>query len=101
MGQRDRIRRLVYDAIDELNQDLLEVQRLEKDEGVILLGTSGKLDSLQILNLVLIIEKNLEKEFNRQLSLMDESTLTQADDPFMSVGSLVKYVAEIVEALGA
>jgi hypothetical protein len=42
----ERITSVVYDAIDELNEQFAEENRLEKAPATVLLGNAGRLDSV-------------------------------------------------------
>ena len=60
---------LVYSAIDELNQQLPPAKRVAKSEATPLTGSSGALDSLGFLNLIVIVEDKVNAAHNSAIAL--------------------------------
>jgi len=94
---KEKILGLVYDSIDELNQQLSEQDRLEKSLETRLFGGNSKLDSLGLINLIVAVEQNIEDEFDISLTLADERAMSQRHSPFRTVGSLVDYISMLFE----
>ncbi len=61
MTVRNKILEGIYAAIDEVNEQLPEDQNLEKSLETVLLGSSGKLESVNLVNLLVAIEENIEE----------------------------------------
>lgn len=97
MTRKERIIQAMYDAADELNQQLPKEQQLEKSIDTIIMGSSGTLDSLGLLNLIVAIEHKIEEEFKVAISLADEKAFTQKNSPFESIESLAGYIFLILE----
>lgn len=91
------IQKVIYDSIDELNQQLSEQDRLEKSLETRLFGGNSKLDSLGLINLIVAVEQNIEDEFDISLTLADERAMSQRHSPFRTVGSLVDYISMLFE----
>ncbi len=62
---------LLYEAVDELNQGQAPGQTLEKSPTTVLMGSSGKLDSLGFIVLVVALEEKMERALGRHLSVID------------------------------
>ncbi len=86
---RDRIIKLVYESITELNEQRDPALRL-KCAPTSLGGSSG-LDSLSMVNLIALIEEKVEEAFNRTLVLFD-STEDDTSNPLESVGTLAEFI---------
>lgn len=56
----ERITDLIYHAIEEANRATPPEQALEKSPDTILVGESGRLDSLGFVNLIAILEENIQ-----------------------------------------
>ena len=95
--QRERVLRAVYAAVDELNLDLPEGERLEKSLDTELFGRSGHLDSLGLVGLIVAVEETVLSEFDRGVTLADEKAMSRKSSPFRSIGSLVDYIGELFE----
>ena len=97
MQDREKIKQAVFKAVDELNKMLPQENRLQKSAGTVLLGESGKLDSLGFVNLILAVEEEFEKEYGFHLSLTDSEETPQEEDAFQTIGTLIEYIAFLAE----
>lgn len=92
MSIEDRILAVINRSIDDLNQQFMEGQRISKGENTVLSGNKAELDSLALLNLMVIIEKEIQNEFNLNLDMLGEGNLKKNDEPFLNINSLIKYI---------
>ena len=90
--ERDQAQRLVFEAIDQVNQTLPAARRLPKKPDTIVVGPGGHLDSLGLVTFVVALEEKLGDELSRSVQLLDESVLSNADGPFHTVSSLTEYL---------
>ena len=86
------VQKVVYDSIDELNQQLSEDDRLIKSLDTKIFGSNSKLDSLGLVSLIVMVEQNIEDEFSVALTLADERAMSQKNSPFRTLGSLIDYI---------
>jgi len=89
--------KIVFNAIDEVNQHLLKHQRIEKSLDVVLIGSKAAIDSMSLLNIIIIAEQHLN-ELGIDIKLLDEDLLIREDNPFQSVKTFIEYVALILTA---
>ena len=89
---KESIVKLIFKAIDELN-DGTDV-RFETNDGAntVLFGENSKLDSLSLVSLIASVEASVEDEVGIVVSLADERALSQKDNPFQTINSLADYV---------
>ena len=92
MMDHDEALRIVYDAIDVVNQQLPASKRLPKSPDTIIAGAGGALDSLGIVTFVILLEEKLGEAFGTTVQLLDEQMLAE-DSPFQSIGTLTHYIA--------
>lgn len=83
---------VIFEAIDETNELLPKEQQIEKSLKFRLIDGPKKLDSLNLVNLIVAIETKIEENFNMTMSLIDGLGKSGGDEVFKTVGSLVKYV---------
>lgn len=69
-------------------------QKLTESFDLVLVGNSGKLDSLQFVNFVLAIEQNLKSELGIDLILTDNDVLSNQESIFASVQTLADYIRQ-------
>ncbi len=91
------ITHILLKAVEELNQQLAPEKRILISTDALLSDDEGPLDSLGLVNLILIVEEQVSNEFSVQISLSDEKTMTQIDNPFKSVKTLSDYVSQLIE----
>jgi len=95
-GRTQRIERAVFRAIDEVNQARARKLRLEKSSDTVLMGESGRLDSLGLVNLVVAVEEQVAEEFGVTINIADTRARSQVSNPYQTVSSLVEYIASIL-----
>ncbi|KJK57076.1 hypothetical protein [Saccharothrix sp. ST-888] len=96
MTRETVILRLIYEAIDVVNEGLPPGATLEKAPELALFGAEGRLDSLGLVELLAETELRLQDEFSVSVSLVDDKALSQRNSPFRSVASLANYAAEVL-----
>ena len=94
---KKKIINIIYDSIDEVNQQLDAAEQLDKAIDTILFGKNGKLDSLGLINLVITVEQNIEDEFDVSITLADERAMSQENIPFKDVGTLAEYIGILLD----
>lgn len=72
MADRNQIERIVFQAIDRVNELLLEENAVVKDAGTVLLGQGAVLDSMGFVNFVVALEELLATEAGLSLNLVGE-----------------------------
>jgi acyl carrier protein len=90
---QDKITEAIYRAIDDVNLQLPVSSRLPKTRDTLLFGRENGLDSLGLVNLIVALEKHIEKDFGRVVSLATADAVLEAKSTFCSVHSLGEYVA--------
>jgi D-alanine--poly(phosphoribitol) ligase subunit 2 len=95
---QENIREIVFEAIDELNQEIPQEKQLEKTADTPLLSKSGKIDSLGLVRLIVAIEQKIEEIFGDAIMLADEKAFAQKDSPFKTVGTLINYIFMLLGA---
>ena len=89
---REKIQQSIYNSIDSLNAQLPNEGHIEKSNNTALFGSGSKLDSLDLINLVVAVEQNIEDEFDVTITLADERAMSQQTSPFRTVGILTDYI---------
>lgn len=96
MKGEDQILNSVFRAIDELNDMLPAIKRLEKTPDTVLYDSNGRLDSLELVNLIVATEQNVEDAFGVTVTLADERAMSQQKSPFRTVATLVDYISMLL-----
>ena len=95
----NKIEETIFKAIDELNDQLSEENQLTKSSETVLYGKNGHLDSLGLVNLLVIIEQNIEDKFNQSITIADERAVSQNHSPFKTIDTLVIYIQKLLKEI--
>ncbi|MBM3302477.1 MAG: hypothetical protein FJY85_21305 [Deltaproteobacteria bacterium] len=97
MVTNEKVLQAVVNAIEAVNQLLPTEARLGKTVDTILMGDAGAVDSLKLVNLIVAIEQEIEQTFHVSINLADDESMSLAENPFATVGSLANYVSLLLE----
>jgi acyl carrier protein len=89
MEQQEKVKSLLFSAIDEVNQDLPEDERVIKSVETFLVGHTATTDSLTLIDLIVKTEKLIEKEFGAVISLAEENSVFSEGT---TVGTLIDHI---------
>ena len=92
MKDRKTIENLIITSVKEINEQLPQEQQLGQSTKTVLFGKDGKLDSLDLVTLLVIIEQNIEDEFDVSITIADERAMSQKRSPFRTIGTLADYI---------
>jgi acyl carrier protein len=87
-----RVISVILGAVREYNQQVPVDRRISETPETTLFGAKGKLDSLGLVNLILIVEEHLKDECHVSLTLADERAMSEQRNPFGNVQSLASYI---------
>lgn len=97
MTNQNQILRLIFSAVNEINQQLPKDQQLVKSIDTVLFGQQGKLDSLGLVNLIVATEQKIEEELGVAITIADEKAMSQKHNPFKTIGSLSDYISLLLK----
>ena len=93
MNARD----IVITAIAELNAES-DGPAIADSDTTPLLGDGGAIDSLALVNLVILIERIADEKAGTTIVVADESVFDPEVNPFGTVGSLTAHVQRLLDA---
>lgn len=96
MNDARNILAAIYRAADWINDELPPGRQLIKAPETPLLGTESVLDSMQLVSLIVSIEREVEDAFGFALTLADERALSMKASPFRSIASLADYIRTLI-----
>ena len=96
MADHERIQQAVYRAVDELNKQLPKGISVNKSPDAVLYGKTGKLESIDVVTLIMEVEDQIKAEFGKCITIADDRAMSLENSPFLTVGSLTNYVAELL-----
>ena len=96
MNDAGNILAAIYRAADWINDELPPGRQLIKAPETPLLGTESVLDSMQLVSLIVAIEREVEDAFGVAVTLADERALSMQASPFRSIQSLADYIRTLI-----
>jgi acyl carrier protein len=94
MTADEKVVAAINSAIDDLNEVLEPDERLAKSAQVALIGQDARLDSLGLVNLIVLVEEKIQQQFGVGITLVDERAMSQSKSPFRTLGTLAEFVQE-------
>ncbi len=88
----------IMKALEELNLQLPPERQVPVSSDTALFGHGGWLDSLGLVNLIVIVEEQIFEKFGVEITLSDDRAISQHDGPFQNVQTLTAYVSKLIEA---
>ncbi|MFC9706606.1 hypothetical protein ACFTRD_00440 [Paenibacillus sp. NPDC056933] len=96
-SRREAIERIVLGSCEELNRYHNAPIPLEHGMQSPLYGSRGRLDSLELVTLLAIVEQGVEDEFGVGIALAEMAAATMPESPYRTVESLVNYLEAQLE----
>ena len=75
---KEKIQQIIYEVIDENNDQQPDDLQLAKELDTPLYGGEGNLDSLGLVNVVVSIEQKIKAEFGKTVTVADERVMSLA-----------------------
>lgn len=92
-----RIERFIMNILQELNEVIEERITEPLDNNTKIFGRNGLLDSMDLVSLIVDLEKKIEDEFGISLIIADERAMSEKKSPFRTVLSLAEYICALIE----
>ena len=94
---KEKIINIIFESIEEFNETSSINHKLEKKISTELFGENGKLDSLGLVNLLVITEQNIEDQFDVIITIADERAMSQKRSPLRTISSLADYIEMLLK----
>jgi acyl carrier protein len=96
-GMKQNILNIVTSSVNSVNQLIDKKVPIELGETAPLYGSSGVLDSLSLVNLIVSVEEGIEDEFGVAIILASEKAMSQRKSPFSTIGALADYIETLIK----
>lgn len=97
MPDKQQIIGLITAALEELNQLMQPEKRVVISPDIEFSGSHGALDSMALVNLVVILEDLVYSKYNVEISLAGEQLSTQKSNPFQNMQSLSEHLLKLIQ----
>lgn len=93
----DKIRNIIIEAINELNEQMNEKDRIEITDTLVLMGNGSTIDSLDFVSLMVSIEDKIFNEYNKSITTVSEKAFSNKYNPFGSIDKLSSFIGTLLE----
>lgn len=87
----------IAEAIGELNLQLKPEQSITASPDTLLYGMDSKLDSLDLVTLIVTTEQKIEDKTGIKITLANDRALSMRHSPFRSVRALNEYALNLIQ----
>ncbi len=94
--RRQQVLAIILEALENLNQELPESERVEVGPTTPLFGPDATLDSLALVSVIIDVETALTMSCDAPISLTDDRAMSREVSPFTDVGALTDYIMELL-----
>lgn len=96
MELEDKVQKIIYEALANLNEELSDESKIALSYDTLLFGGESTIDSLSLVSVIIDVESGASAEFERQIALTDDRAMSRDPSPFTSVRTLADYVVELL-----
>ena len=93
MINKDKVIKVIYKALDEINEQLPKEKRLTKSPETQIFGNGQGLDSLGFVNFIVAIEQGIEKDFGVNVVMAENEEMLD----FNTVEGLADRLNDLLE----
>ena len=93
----EELYKIIYDSIDEINSMIASGKQINKQPDTLISENENELDSLDILNFLVILEQKIEMETGRSISFVDDEALSYEINPLESVRTIKDFIKAALE----
>jgi acyl carrier protein len=91
-----QIEELILAALNDVNDEQPEDERIEVGPNTPLFGPDAQIDSLALVSVIVDVETALNVDYDLPISLTDDRAMTREISPFDDVQTLKDYIVELV-----
>lgn len=92
----ETVEAVILKALDNLNAELPDDQKIPVDLDTVLFGVDARIDSLALISVVVDVETTLTADYGLDIALTDDRAVSQPSSPFASARALRDYVMTLV-----
>lgn len=94
---KEEIKNILKNAIEELNEQLDENEKISFNDETRFIGSKACLSSINFVTLITIIEELIEDKFDKSVHLVNEKAFSSKRSPFYSIETFIEYIDELLK----
>lgn len=96
MLSSEQVEKIILDALETINDEMEDNEKMDFDAHSKLFGVGCPIDSLSLVSLIVDVEATINSMIDNPIALMDDRAVMRKKSPFESVKSLKEYIQELL-----
>src|SRR4051794_7054405 len=96
MMNKDDALVVIFAALENVNDELGDEQKVDISRTTPLFGSNAVIDSLSLVSLIVDVEQGISDMVGRQVSLTDDRAISQSRSPFTNPEALADYIVMLL-----
>ena len=94
---KEQIANILKEAIEELNEQLDEDEKVIYGDETRFIGSQACIDSITFVTFITIIEELIEDKLDKTVHLVNEKAFSSKRSPFYSIATITEYIEELIK----
>ena len=94
---KEQIAEILKEAIEELNEQLDDDEKVVYGEETRFIGSQACIDSITFVTFITIIEEIIEYKLDKTVHLVNEKAFSSKRSPFYSIATMTEYIEDLVK----
>lgn len=100
MDVEEKVKNIMEEAVEELNEQLEDGQKITCSDDVRLIGKKATVSSIDFVTLITIIEELVSDKLDKEIMIVSDRAFSRERSPFYSIGTLTDFVVELLKEVG-
>ncbi|SPM37082.1 hypothetical protein MRAB57_4925 [Mycobacterium rhizamassiliense] len=96
MSNKDAVERIIFEALETLNNERGSDEQIDIGPDTALFGPDALLNSLELVSVMVDIETLSADAFGQSVALTDDKAMERDPVPFVNVSTLTAYILELL-----
>ena len=93
---KDKIIKIIETTVKEYSEQTQNNLIANPNIDTVLFGQNAAIDSIGLVTIIVTTEQRIEEEFGESITLADERAMSQKNSPFLTIGTLSKYIDNLL-----
>lgn len=93
---KEKIEGIVKAALEELNEQLGDDEKIIYGADVKLIGSGAAMDSMTFVTFVTIIEEFIEDELDKSIEIVSDKAFARGTSPFHTIAAMEEFIDELI-----
>jgi acyl carrier protein len=93
---RRKVEEIIHESIKSISAHRLSSKEIKTE--IRLSGHGAPFDSMGLITLLVEIEYRVQREFGREVLLLNENAFSNGVDPFRSVNTLIEHITGLLNS---